>query len=196
MSLNRYAPLWVGLVALAVAYLLAWGLSPGDPAPGDDIPAAVSPAERSERAGSAASGPGTAEPGNGPGTRTGTATAESRIGIDTVERATSYRAQSRRIALAGLLLQFVALGLLAFYRGPPVRTALDRLARRPLAGAAVAGFSLVLILTLVRLPLSLAGFDLGRDFGLVTQPRGEWLVDLAISTLITASLAAAGATVA
>lgn len=168
MSLNRHAPLWVGLAAVVVAYALAWGLSPGD--------------------------------GPGPGTRVSAVSAspgvEARIGPDVVERAEQYRSRGRRLGLAGLVLQFSVLALFAFYRGPPVRRALDWAGRRPLLGSAAVGFGLALLLTIVQLPLRLAGFDLGREIGLITQARNDWLVDVAISTVITASLAAVAALVA
>ena len=168
MSLNRHSPLWFGLAALIVAYVLAWGLAPDN--------------------------------GPGPGTRSSAVSAapsvEARIGPDVVERAERYRSRGRRLFLAGLALQFAVLALFAFYRGPPVRQALDRAAGRPLLGSAAVGFTLALVLAIVQFPLRLAGFDLGREVGLVTQARNDWLLDVTVSALLTASLAAIAALVA
>ncbi|MBK5110355.1 MAG: M48 family metallopeptidase [Thermoleophilia bacterium] len=189
VSLKRCAPFWVGLGALAVAFLLAWGLSPDGPEPmakpakGSGRPATVGIAgitvDRGDSEELAAARP-----------------LEERIGAGSVARAEDYRSQARRIFLAGLLLGLLALGFLAFYRGPPVGFLLARAGRWPFPGAAAVGFSLALVLAIVRLPFSLAGYDLGREYGLVTQGRADWFVDLATSTGITALLAAIGAMVA
>lgn len=167
MNLKRFAPLWIGLGVLAVAYALAWGLSPGDPTPGNGARATVE-----------------------------SRSAETRIGPDVVDRAESYRSETRLLGLAALLVQFVVLAFFAFYRGPPVKRVLEWAARRPLPGSAAIGFGLALFLAIVQLPLRFAGFSAGRDIGLITQPSGDWLFDLALSALITAVLAALGAVVA
>lgn len=208
MSLKRYAPLWAGLAALGLAYLLAWGLSPGPPEPVRSAPARASapvagasgPVARASRP--VDPGAGTpaidrqAETGPESGPRSARTSVETRIGPDVVERAEHYRGQTRRLMLAGILIQFAVLLVLALYRGRPVRVALERVARRPVLGSAAVGLTLVLILTVVRLPLRMVAYDLGRDIGLVTQSRGDWLVDVAISTLISALVAAAAAMLA
>jgi STE24 endopeptidase len=60
----------------------------------------------------------------------------------------------------------------------------------------VSGASISVLLALAGLPLGLAAFDLGRDYGLITQGAGGWLGDLALSTLISCLLAGLGALVA
>jgi len=111
-------------------------------------------------------------------------------------QADQYRSQSRRIAIAALLVEFSVLAFFAFYRGRPVRSLIDRVAARPVRGAAALGGLLALALALVGLPLSLLSFDLGRDYGLVTQNLGPWLGDqllsTAISIVVSMTLAAVG----
>lgn len=110
-----------------------------------------------------------------------------------IERAQDYRSGRRLIATFSIAIEFALLGFLAFYRGPPVGPAIRWLERRPYRGAALAGAGIALILAIVRLPLGYLSFDLGRDYGLITQDLSGWLGDLALSTLIGCLLAAIGA---
>ena len=110
-----------------------------------------------------------------------------------VERAQDFRSDRRLIALGSMAIEFGLLCFLAFYRGPPLNRAIRWLERRPYRGAALAGAGIALLLTLVQLPLGYLSFDLGRDYGLITQDLSGWLGDLALSTLIGCVMAAIGA---
>jgi len=111
-------------------------------------------------------------------------------------RSDDYRSDRRLLAVVSLVIQFSLLSFLALYRGRPLKNILERLGRRPYAGAAIAGASISLLLTIVLLPLDLMAFDRGREFGLITQGIGPWFTDLLVSTMITCLLAATGATLA
>jgi STE24 endopeptidase len=113
-----------------------------------------------------------------------------------VERAEAFRSDARLLSIASMLVGLILLGFLALYRGPLVRRPFDRLARRPVPGAALAGATISVLLVLARFPIDLMSFNLGRDYGLVTQDHAGWLTDLLIGTLITALLAALGAALA
>jgi STE24 endopeptidase len=113
----------------------------------------------------------------------------------TVE-AEQYRSRSRLISLFGMATGLALLAFLAFYRGPPVRHLLSLASRRPLAGAAAIGALLAVALAVAGLPASLLSFDLGRDYGLITQDLAGWagdrLLSLAFSIPLTALAALAG----
>jgi STE24 endopeptidase len=112
------------------------------------------------------------------------------------EVAERYRADARAIALLGMLSGIALLGFLAFYRGPPIRGLLKYASRRPVLGAAAIGGLLAVALALARLPASLLSFNLGRDYGLVTQDISGWAGDqmlgLAFSIPLSALAAVAG----
>src|SRR3954447_11534065 len=109
-----------------------------------------------------------------------------------LDRARDYRGPQRTIVLGSLLLEGAVLVLLVA-RPPAVR---ERLGRRPLRGAAVAGAALSIGLTVVALPLSAASQQRSRDVGLSTQRWGPWTGDVAKSTAISAVMAAGGAALA
>jgi STE24 endopeptidase len=113
----------------------------------------------------------------------------------TVE-AEQYRSRSRLISLFGMATGLALLAFLAFCRGPPVRHLLSLASRRPLAGAAAIGALLAVALAVAGLPASLLSFDLGRDYGLITQDLAGWagdrLLSLAFSIPLTALAALAG----
>ena len=110
--------------------------------------------------------------------------------------AEQYRSRSRTIALFGMASGIALLALFAFYRGPPVRRLLEAASRNPLRGAAAIGALLAVALAIAGLPASLLSFDLGRDYGLVTQDLAGWagdrLLSLALSIPLTALAALAG----
>ena len=113
-----------------------------------------------------------------------------------IDRAGEFRSQSRRIAIASMLLGLLVLAFLALYRGRPVGPALELLGRRPVIGAAAVGAGITLLLAVVRFPLDLMAFNLGRDYGLITWDTVGWIGDLALGTLISLLLAASGAALA
>ena len=106
-----------------------------------------------------------------------------------VERAEDYRDPQRLIGLAQLALTGGALVLLVVR---PPRRLLDRLSRRPLAGGAVAGAGISLVLVAVGLPLSAVAHERATDVGLSTQDWGPWLGDVAKSAGVEAVFAAIG----
>jgi STE24 endopeptidase len=108
-----------------------------------------------------------------------------------LDRARDYRAPQRALLVASLALEGAVLVLLVTKR-PRV---LDRLGRRPLAGAAAAGAALSIGVTAVGLPLSVVSEQRARDFGLSTQSWGPWAGDLAKSTAISGAMAAGGAVI-
>jgi STE24 endopeptidase len=113
-----------------------------------------------------------------------------------LSRADDYRSWGRLIGVATLLVQFGTLAFFAFWRGGPMRKLLDWLDRRPLVGALLAGAGVSLLLAVVELPLDLAAWQLGRDYGLISQDLGPRLVDWLLSALITVVPAALGALLA
>lgn len=113
-----------------------------------------------------------------------------------LDRAGEYRSWGRTIGILSLLFQFLTLGLLAFWRGGPMRRLLDRLDRRPYPGALAAGGSIALLLAIVGLPFDLAAWHLGRDYGLVSQSLGPRLLDWLIASMVAVIPAAVGAVIA
>lgn len=113
-----------------------------------------------------------------------------------LDRADAYRSLARIIGVAALLVQFATLGFLALWRGGPMRRLLDRLDRRPLVGALIAGAAISILLSLVGLPFDLAAWQLGRDYGLISQGLGPRLLDWLLGSLISMVPAALGALVA
>ncbi len=114
-------------------------------------------------------------------------------GPDGVETAEQYRSRSRAIALFAIASEIGLLALLALYRGPPMRRLLDRASRHPLRGAAAIGALLAVALALAGLPAALLSFDLGRDYGLITQGLGGWAGDRLLSLAVAVPLSAVAA---
>lgn len=100
------------------------------------------------------------------------------------------------IGVGSLLVQFGLLALLAFWRGAAMRRLLDRLSRRPLVGSMLAGAGIALLLSVAGLPLDLAAWQLGRDYGLISQGLSSRLVDWLMGTAIAMVPAAIGALIA
>ena len=103
-----------------------------------------------------------------------------------LDRAADFSGPQRWIGLGGLAVELVVLALLALWRPPLMRRALEIAARRPWLGAAAVAAALSVILTLAGLPLAALGHERAKDFGLATQSVGPWLVDQARSTGIAA----------
>lgn len=112
-----------------------------------------------------------------------------------LDRAVSYRAELRAVSITILVGELAV--LLALALGRPRRTAdlLGRLGRRPLAGAALAGFGLSLLLALVSLPGGAWIHEQAVEVGVSTQELGGWLFDRARAAAIAALIAAAGAAI-
>ena len=110
-----------------------------------------------------------------------------------LERAHDYRDPGRVLLFAGLAVEGALLVALAFGRPAPLRRGLERLATRPLLGAAAAGAGVALLTAVVTLPLSLISHERAVDAGLSTQSLGPWLWDRARSAGITAVITAGGA---
>ncbi|MEX1219579.1 MAG: M48 family metalloprotease [Solirubrobacterales bacterium] len=111
-------------------------------------------------------------------------------GTDVAEK---YRSRSRLITLFGMLSGVALLAFLAFYRGPPVAQLLKVASRKPLLGAAALGAMLAVALAIAGLPASLLSFDLGHEYGLITQDLAGWAGDRLLSLLFSIPLTALAA---
>lgn len=109
-----------------------------------------------------------------------------------IARAEEYRSGQRWLMLGGLAVEGALLTALALGRPRRVRGLLDRLARRPLAGAAAAGALVAVAAALATLPTRIAAHERAVDVGLSTQSFGSWAWDAARSAGITAVLTAGG----
>ena len=105
----------------------------------------------------------------------------------------SYRSQTRLAAVGSLVAGIGVLALLAIWRGPAIRSVLDRLDRRPVLGAGALGIFLSLVVGIVALPFSWLSFKRGRDLGLFTQDWTGWLSDQLLAAVIGALIAGIGA---
>ena len=110
-----------------------------------------------------------------------------------LDRAHDYRDGQRWLMLAGLGIEGVVLLAVALGRPAPVRRGLQRLAARPIVGAAVAGGGVALLTSAATLPTRLIAHERAVDAGLSSQSLGPWLWDVARSAGIAAVLTAAGA---
>lgn len=110
-----------------------------------------------------------------------------------LDRARDYRAPQRLLLIASLAIEAAVLTAIALGRPAPLRGRLERLAERPLRGAALAGAAVSLSVTLATLPVSLISHERAVDIGLSTQSLDSWLWDVARSAGITALLTAGGA---
>ncbi len=110
-----------------------------------------------------------------------------------IDRATDYRDVQRWLMLAGLAVEGIVLVAIALGRPAPVRRGLERLAGRPVLGAAAAGAGIALLTTIVTLPVSVISHERSVDVGLSTQSLGSWFWDVARSAGITAVITAGGA---
>ncbi len=119
--------------------------------------------------------------------------AEDYFSPSELERAHDFRVPQRWIGIGSLLLSAGTLTLLATRPPRPVRRALARAERRPIAGAAAAGAGISLVLVVVGLPLGAISHERAVDVGLSTQSWGGWFEDLGKSAAISAVFAAGGA---
>jgi STE24 endopeptidase len=112
-----------------------------------------------------------------------------------LDRAREYREPQRWLLLAALAIEGIVLLAVALGRPAPVRRALDRLAARPVAGAAVAGAGVALLTSAATLPTRLIAHERAVDAGLSSQSLDSWLWDVARSAAIGAVLTAIGAAI-
>jgi STE24 endopeptidase len=110
-----------------------------------------------------------------------------------VDRAHDFRDPQRLLLFAGLAIEGAILAAVALGRPAPLRRGLERLAGRPLLGAAVAGVGVAVLTTVATLPVSVVSHERAVDAGLSTQSLGSWVWDVARSAGITAVLTAGGA---
>lgn len=113
-----------------------------------------------------------------------------------LNRAHDFRDGQRLLGIGILALEGGVLVVLALWRPPPLRRALQAASRRPLLGGAAVGAGISLAVAVVALPLGIAAHERARDVGLATQSIGPWLADAGKSAAIGAALAAAGGLVA
>ncbi|HEV2075969.1 MAG TPA: hypothetical protein VGR10_06995, partial [Thermoleophilaceae bacterium] len=109
-----------------------------------------------------------------------------------LERAREYRGPQRALALGSLVLSGITLAVMALRPPRPFRSLIERVDGRPLLGGAAVGAVLVVTLTVVTLPLAVAGHERAVEVGLSTQGLGAWLLDVAKATGISAAMAAGG----
>jgi len=107
-----------------------------------------------------------------------------------LDRAEDFRSVQRLIGLGGLVL---STGTLALLTWRPPRRAIERVTRRPILGAAVAGAGISVLLLVVDLPLSAWAHHRAVDVGLSTQKWPDWFGDVGRSAAIGAGFAALGA---
>jgi STE24 endopeptidase len=99
------------------------------------------------------------------------------------------------LLVAGLGAQGALLVALALGRPAAARRWLERLAARPVLGAAAAGAGISVAVAIVALPAQVWAHERSVDVGLSTQSLDAWLADVAKSTAIGAVLAAIGAAI-
>jgi STE24 endopeptidase len=107
-----------------------------------------------------------------------------------LDRAEDFRGGQRLLSAGGLVLGTATLALLAWR---PPRRIFERLGRRPIRGAAIAGAGISLLLVVVDLPLAAWSHERAVDVGLSTQEWPDWFGDVAKSAAIGAGFAAVGA---
>jgi STE24 endopeptidase len=112
---------------------------------------------------------------------------------EALERAREYRNGQRLLGLAGLAIELIALAALALRPPRLARRQLERFERRPIAGAALAGAAISLLLVVATLPTSLAAHERAVDAGISSQELGPWFWDVGRSAVIGALLTALAA---
>ena len=113
-----------------------------------------------------------------------------------LERAEAYRGPQRALGVAGIAVSGGALALIALRPPRPLRRALERAGRQPLAGGAAVGAGLSVAVAMVTLPLDAVAHARAVDVGLSTQGFGAWLGDVAKAGAVGAALAGAGSAIA
>ena len=106
-----------------------------------------------------------------------------------IERGQDFDRGQDWLYLAGTGVEAIVLIVLATGRPQVVRRALTRATARPLAGTAIVGAGVSVVVAVVTLPIGLAAHDRAVDYGLSVQGTGSWLADAAKSTVIGALVA-------
>jgi len=109
-----------------------------------------------------------------------------------LERAQDYRGGQALLLIGALVIEGVVLVAIALGHPRFFRRALDRLANRPLRGAALAGGAIIVATALATLPVSIWSHERAVDVGLSTQSLDAWFADVAKAVAITAVMAAIG----
>ncbi len=112
-----------------------------------------------------------------------------------IERGQDFDRGQDWLYLAGIGVEAIVLIVLATGRPQVVRRALTRATARPLAGTAIVGAGVSVVVAVVTLPIGLAAHDRAVDYGLSVQGTGSWLADAAKSTVIGALVAGVAAAV-
>jgi STE24 endopeptidase len=115
---------------------------------------------------------------------------------DQLDRAERFNDLQRAIGIGQLAVSAAVLGVLALRPPAPARRALDSLGRRPVLGAAAVGAGIAVLLAVAGIPLGLWAHERAVDYGLSTRSLAPWFGDLALSTAISAVLAAVGGVLA
>jgi STE24 endopeptidase len=110
-----------------------------------------------------------------------------------LERAVDFRDGQRWLAIGGLAIEGALLLTLALDHPAPVRRRLERLAARPVLGAAAAGAGISLLTRVALLPTDLVAHERAVDVGISTQSLSSWLWDVVRSTAIGMLIAAGAA---
>ena len=109
-----------------------------------------------------------------------------------LRRGEDFREVQRWLGVGGLAVSGAVLTVVALWRPPAARRALQAAGRRPLLGGAAVGGAISVALALADLPLSAVAHERAVDVGLATQDLGDWLGDQAKAGAIGAAFAALG----
>ncbi len=105
-----------------------------------------------------------------------------------IDRARAYQRPQRLLGLAAMALDGAALTVLALAPPRPVRDALERAGRRPLAGSAAVGAGLSLGFGVLGLPLSAIRHRRAVKAGISVQKWSAWASDVVKASAIGAAL--------
>jgi STE24 endopeptidase len=109
-----------------------------------------------------------------------------------LQRSDDFREVQRWLGVGGVVVSGAVLVVVALWRPPPLRRALDAASRRPVIGGAAVGGAISLGLAVADLPLSAIAHERAVDVGLATQDLPDWLRDQGGYGAIGAFFAALG----
>jgi STE24 endopeptidase len=110
-----------------------------------------------------------------------------------LQRAQDFRDGQTWLFFGSLAIEAAVLIAFAYGRPETTRRVLDRLADKPLRGAALAGGTIAVATAVATLPVGIWSHERAVDVGLSTQSLDAWFEDVGKSTAIGAVLTAAGA---